>query len=66
MSYFEVAIRVATINDKGAVKKHTEYYLVDAMSPTIAEAMVTEAGMVSGQYDEIIQIKKSRILEIVK
>ncbi len=68
-NYYEVGvqIRTETEDSKGnvKVKKNKEFYLVDAMSITEAEARVVELFQnYSGEF-EVISVNQSKIVEIV-
>ena len=69
MKYFEVAvqIRLETEDSRGnvKVKRINENYLVDAMSVTEAEARVVKLFKNFSQDFEVVQVKGSKIIEVV-
>jgi len=67
--YFEVVvqIRMESEDSRGnvKVKRMNENYLVDAMSVTEAEARVVELFKLFSQEFEVVQVKSSKIIEVV-
>jgi Domain of unknown function (DUF4494) len=69
MKYFEVVVQIRQESEdsKGNVKikRIKETYLVDAMSVTEAEARVVKLFANFSQDFEVVQVKGSKILEVV-
>ena len=69
MKYFEVVVQIRQESEdsKGnvKVKRIKEVYLVDAMSVTEAEARVVKLFANFSQDFEVIQVKGSKIVEVV-
>ena len=69
MKYFEVVVQIRQESEdsKGnvKVKRIKEVYLVDAMSVTEAEARVVKLFANFSQDLEVIQVKGSKIVEVV-
>ena len=67
--YYEVTVqlRIESGNSKGEVKIKNvkETYLVDAMSVTEAEARVVEKFEGFSQEYSVIQVKGSKIIEVI-
>jgi len=63
MTYYEVALKLKFANDKPV----TEYYLVDAMSVTEAEAkVIADAKAEDPNADvEVKAVKRSRIIKVI-
>jgi 3'-phosphoadenosine 5'-phosphosulfate sulfotransferase len=67
MECFECKVSYDKENDEGRVKKINEVYLVDAVSFTEAESIITEkvSEVISEQF-EVKAVKKDRISEIFR
>jgi hypothetical protein len=69
MKYFEVVVQIRQESEdsKGnvKVKRIKEVYLVDAMSVTEAEARVVKLFSNFSQDFEVVQVKGSKIVEVV-
>jgi uncharacterized protein YneR len=65
--WFECKVTYQKENQDGKIKKATEQYLVDAVSFTEAEAIITKevAGFISGEFD-VAAVKKEKIYAIVR
>src|SRR5574344_403165 len=67
MKAFEVKVKYEKMMEDGTNKIVSEFYLVDAMSFTEAEATATEEmSMLAGKKFEIAAIKKVNYAEIIK
>lgn len=66
MKLYECGIRYDKMRENGAVKKVTEYFLVDALSFTEAEARILkeQAPFASGDMD-VVSIKRTNYCEVV-
>ena len=62
--YYKVSVIVDYETDKGKIKRHTENYLVAAVSPTNAEAKITGHLLTSDM--EVRGIVKSNFLEVIE
>lgn len=64
--YTEVQVTFRTEDEKGKVKKVNVKYLVDAQSPTEAEARTTQHLIDEGENDfEVKATKESKIVEVI-
>jgi hypothetical protein len=63
-SYFKVNVRVAGEDAKGRVKFRKEEYLVNAVSPTDVEVLVTKEMQGTGEF-EIVSIVLTKILSVL-
>ena len=64
--YFVVSIKVMIEDAKGKVKKHTERYLVDAMSVTEAEARAVKYMEDQGVNEfEVSAASQSKIVAVI-
>tara|TARA_B100001093_G_scaffold434323_1_gene431752 strand:- start:2548 stop:2721 length:174 start_codon:yes stop_codon:yes gene_type:complete len=52
-------------NDKGKTQKITERYLVNAVSVTDAEKVVTDKWGMNVSDFEVKEVKKSRIIDVI-
>tara|TARA_A100001015_G_scaffold277118_1_gene335994 strand:+ start:454 stop:627 length:174 start_codon:yes stop_codon:yes gene_type:complete len=52
-------------NDKGKTQKVTERYLVNAVSVTDAEKVVTDKWGMNVSDFEVKEVKKSRIIDVI-
>lgn len=65
--YTEVKVTFSIEDEKGKVKKTNVKYLVDAQSPTEAEARITQKLIDDGETDfEVKDTKESKIFEVVE
>lgn len=66
MRLYECGVRYEKMMENGAVKKVTEFFLVDALTFTEAETRVTKvvAPYISGEFD-VVSIKRTNYSEIV-
>ena len=65
--YYSVKIEVITKTDSGKEKKHTEEYLVDALSCTEAEGKVLNHFKDAASFDfSVTAVRETKIVEIVK
>ncbi len=62
--YYKVTVKVDYESDNGKIKRHTENYLVAAVSPTDAEAKITKHLLTSDM--EVRGIVKSNLLEVIE
>lgn len=62
--YYKVSVRVDYEADNGKIKKHTENYLVAAVSPSDAETKITKHLLTSDM--EVRGIVKSNLLEVIE
>ena len=62
--YYSVRVQIEFENDKGAVKKKTETYLVKAESVTDAEAIVHEKFKNYKLEFEVKSVSASRIVDV--
>jgi hypothetical protein len=62
--YYKVTVRVDYEADNGKIKKSNENYLVAAVSPTDAEAKITNHLLTSDM--EVRSISKSNLLEVIE
>ena len=69
MKYFEVVVEIRNETEDSSgnvkVKRIKETYLVDAMTVTEAEARVVKLFANFSQDFEVVQVKGSKILEVV-
>lgn len=64
--YFVVSIKVMIEDGKGKIKKHTERYLVDAMSVTEAEARAVKYMEDQGVSEfEVSSASQSKIVAVI-
>lgn len=61
--WYKVSIKIEFEDEKSKIKKRTEHYLIAAVSPTDAEAKMTDHLKTSDM--EIRSIIKSNILEVI-
>lgn len=66
MKLYECGVRFDKMQSNGAVKRLTEYYLVDALTFTEAEARIIQeqTPFVSGDMD-VVSIKRTNFCEVV-
>ena len=66
MRLYECGVRFDKMQENGAVKKVTEFYLVDAITFSEAEARIAKevAPYISGEFD-VVSIKRTNYSEIV-
>ena len=62
--YYRVKVKIATDTGKG-VKHNSEYYLVQAVSVTDAEAVTTLEMADGGVEFEVVEVKKSEICKVL-
>jgi hypothetical protein len=65
MKYWQVKVKVKHEDDKGKIKTTTEQYLVDAISPTDAEAKVHQDFENEGLDFKVSDIKETKILKVI-
>lgn len=67
MEWFECKVSYTKENEDGKMKKTTENYLVDAMTFTEAESVITKevSSFISGSFD-VEAVKKEKINELFK
>ena len=65
MFYYQVTTQHMADNDKGKVQKVTERYLVNAVSVTDAEKVVTDKWGMNVSDFEVKEVKKSRIIDVI-
>jgi|TARA_B100001094_G_C17882734_1_gene647704 hypothetical protein len=63
--YYRVKVKVAIDTGKG-VKTNSEYYLVEALSVTDAEATTVKDLSDDGIEFEVVEVKKSEICKILE
>jgi PKD repeat protein len=65
MNYWQVDVKLTFENEQGKVQKTTEKYLVEAVSPTDAEAKVYKdfEGESNFTVDKIVKTKIIKIIE---
>ena len=64
--YFNATVQISQENKNGKITKNNEYYLLDAVSYTDAEAKITKQFFGVTLDWEITNLKKSNIIEILK
>ena len=64
MGYYTAKVSIAIDTPKG-VKRQTEMYLIDALSVTHAEAMVTKDFEGSGIDFEVKAVNNSKIIKVI-
>lgn len=67
MEWFECKVCYDKTNEEGAVKKTTEVYLVDAISFTEAEAIITKemSNLITGSFD-VDAVKREKVSELFR
>lgn len=65
--YYSVKIEVVTKTDSGKEKKHSEEYLVDALTCTEAEARVVKHFEGIANFDYSVKaVRETKILDVLK
>lgn len=64
MIYYSVKCQYLMDDDKGKTKKINEQYLVEAVSPTDAETIVTKAKGDVSDF-KVVSISETKILEVL-
>jgi hypothetical protein len=65
MTYWIGKVSVKQEDERGKIKKHTEQFLIDAMSATEAEAKIYKEFEGDSLDFEIIGVNQSRIIKIL-
>lgn len=64
MNYWQVDVKITLENEQGRIQKVTEKYLVEAMSPTDAEAKVFKDFEGESNF-EVNKVVKTKIIKII-
>jgi|TARA_R110000803_G_scaffold102371_1_gene170446 hypothetical protein len=64
MNYWQVDVKLTLENEQGRIQKVTEKYLVEAVSPTDAEAKVFKDFEGESNF-EVNKIVKTKIIKII-
>ena len=64
MNYWQVDVKLTLENEQGRIQKVTEKYLVEAVSPTDAEAKVYKDFEGESNF-EVNKIVKTKIIKII-
>lgn len=65
MIFYQVTTQYLADNDKGKTQRVTERYLVNAVSVTDAEKVVTDKWGMNVSDFEVKEVKKSRIIDVL-
>jgi hypothetical protein len=65
MTYYQATVKVKIEDDNGKMKKHTEQYLVDAVTVTDVEVKVTEEYKGFPGEWELQKVSETKILKIL-
>lgn len=62
--FYQAKIQLRSEDEKGRVKKHIEYYLVEAVSVTDVEVIINEE--FKNEYDfELKSVQETRYIEVL-
>tara|TARA_B100000795_G_scaffold251153_1_gene219775 strand:+ start:489 stop:686 length:198 start_codon:yes stop_codon:yes gene_type:complete len=64
MNYWQVDVKITLENEQGRIQKITEKYLVEAVSPTDAEAKVFKDFEGESNF-EVNKVVKTKIIKII-
>ena len=64
MNYWQVDVKLTMEHESGKIQKVTEKYLVQAVSPTDAEAKMYKHNEGMSNF-RVVEIKKTKILEVI-
>ncbi|MDB4300198.1 DUF4494 domain-containing protein [bacterium] len=64
MNYWQVDVKITLENEQGRIQKITEKYLVEAVSPTDAEAKVFKEFEGESNF-EVNKVVKTKIIKII-
>lgn len=65
MTYYQATVKVKIEDENGKMKKHTEQFLVDAVSVTDVEVKVTEEYKGFNGDWELQKVSETKILKIL-
>jgi len=65
-NYYKVALKIDTEDAKGRLKKRSESYIVEAISPTDVESKIQKSMEGSTEDFEISSVVLTKIIDIIK